>query len=78
MEDPRKRVGTWHCQYIMVDELKKEKLRLINEMYKGSLDGFYGLNDNGYDEEEVLKMTLRIEEITRILDAIRLGYYKAP
>ena len=36
MEDPKKRVGTWHCQYIMVDELKKEKIRLIDEMYKGS------------------------------------------
>ena len=78
MEDPKKRVGTWHCQYIMVDELKKEKLRLIDEMYAGSLDGFYGMNNNGLDPDEIIEKTLRIEELTRILDAIRLGYYKAP
>lgn len=78
MEDPKKRVGTWHCQYIMTDELKKEKVRLIEEMYKGSIDGFYGLNDNQMTPDEMIETTLRIEEITRILDSIRLGYYKAP
>lgn len=78
MEDPKQRVGTWHCQYIMTDELKKEKARLIDQMYTGSIDGFYGLNDNGLSPDEMIELTLRIEEITRILDAIRLGYYKSP
>ena len=78
MEDPKKRVGTWHCQYIMVDELKKEKMRLIDEVYKGSIDGFYGMNNNDLSPDEVIEKTLRIEDLTRILDAIRLGYYKDP
>ena len=78
MEDPKQRVGTWHCQYIIKEELKKEKARLIDQMYTGSIDGFYGLNDNGLSPDEMIELTLRIEEITRILDAIRLGYYKSP
>ena len=47
-------------------------------MYAGSIDGFFGMNNNGLDPDDIIKKTLRIEEITRILDAIRLGYYKAP
>ena len=78
MEDPRQRQGTWQCQYIIVDDLKREKVRLIDEMYKGSVDGFWGVQDNGMTPDEMIETTLRIEEITRILDAIRLGYYKAP
>ena len=78
MEDPRQRQGTWHCQYILTDDLKREKVRLIDEMYKGSVDGFWGVQDNGMTPDEMIEATLRIEEITRILDAIRLGYYKAP
>lgn len=78
MEDPKKRVGTWHCQYILTDDLKKEKVRLLDEMYKGSLDGFFGASTQGPTQDEIIEMTLRVEEITRILDAIRLGYYKAP
>ena len=78
MDDPRQRQGNWHAQYIIVDDLKREKQRLIDEMYKGSVDGFWGVNDNGMTPDEMIEVTLRIEEITRILDAIRLGYYKAP
>ena len=33
MEDPKKRVGTWHCQYIMTDELKKEKAKYLIKTY---------------------------------------------
>ena len=62
----------------MVDELKKENMRLIDEMYKASIDGFYGMNNNDLSPDEIIEKTLRIEELTRILDAIRLGYYKAP
>ena len=49
-----------------------KRSKLIDEMYAGSLDGFFGMNNNGLDPDEVIKKTLRIEEITRILDAIRL------
>ena len=73
-ENEGKYYAVWHIK----EDLGKEKAKLIDEMYAGSLDGFFGMNNNGLDPDETIKKTLRIEEITRILDAIRLGYYKAP
>ena len=68
--------GNYYAQWHIVRDLKTEKQNLIDEMYKGSVDGFYGLNDNGMSPDELIQVTLRIEEITRILDAIRLGQWK--
>ena len=70
--------GNYYAQWHVVEDLKKEKVRLLDEMYKGSIDGFYGLDDNQMTPDDVITATLRVEEITRILEAIRLGYYKEP
>lgn len=70
--------GDYYAAWHIKDELSKEKQRLIGEMYKGSIDGFWGVNDHGLSADELLSLTVRVEEITRILDALRLGQYKAP
>ena len=70
--------GNYYAQWHVTSDLKKEKQRLLDEMYKESIDGFYGATDSNLSPDEVISISLRIEEITRILDAIRLGYYKAP
>ena len=69
MEDPRQRQGTWQCQYTIVDDLKREKVRLIDEMYKGSVDGFWGVHDNGMSPDEMIETTLRIEDAGDLLNA---------
>ena len=69
--------GTYYAAWHIKEDLSKEKSSLIDLLYKGSIDGFYG-SPNNMTPDETIAVTLRIEEITRILDAIRLGYYKAP
>ena len=78
MDNNRENEAKYVAAYHIKDDLKREKAELIDKLYAGSIDGFFGMNNNGLDPDEIIKKTLRIEEITRILDAIRLGYYKAP
>ena len=58
---PETKTRKLDAQYIIVDDLKREKQRLIDEMYKGSVDGFWGVNDNGMTPDEMIEVTLRIE-----------------
>ena len=73
MED---REAKYIAAYHIKDDLAKEKAILIEQLYAGSVDGFFGINDNGMSPDEMISATHRIEEITRILDAVRLGSYK--
>ena len=73
MED---RDAKYIAAYHIKDDLAKEKAILIEQLYAGSVDGFFGINNTGMSPDEMIAATLRIEEITRILDAVRLGSYK--
>ena len=75
MED---REAKYVAAYHIKDDLQREKAAIIEKLYAGSIDGFFGINNNGMTPDEMIAATLRVEEITRILDAVRLGYYKAP
>ena len=68
--------GTYYAQWHIKEDLSKEKQSLLDAMYSGSINGFFGATNGELTHDQVLQMTLRVEEITRILDAIRLGYYK--
>lgn len=68
--------GTYYAVWFIKEDLYKEKRDLLDLMYSSTINGFYGATTEGLDPDDVIAMTLRVEEITRILDAIRLGYYK--
>lgn len=68
--------GTYYAQWHIKEDLGKEKQSLLDAMYSGSINGFFGATNEGLTPDEIIEMKLRIEEITRILQAIKLGYYK--
>ena len=78
MDNNRENEAKYVAAYHIKDDLAREKAEIIEKLYAGSIDGFFGINNNGMTPDEMIEATLRVEEITRILDAVRLGYYKAP
>lgn len=70
--------GTYYAVWEIKQDLAKEKNALMDMLYSGSLNGFYGAGGNNLSEEESLRISVRIEEITRILQGIKLGYYNSP
>ena len=68
--------GNYYAQWHIKEDLSKEKQSLLDAMYSGSINGFFGATNEELTPDEIIEMKLRIEEITRILNAIRLGYYK--
>ena len=69
--------GNFYAVWKIQEDLKKEKERLINSLYDVSTS-MWNANASDYSPEETAKISARVEEITRILDGIRLGYYKEP
>lgn len=68
--------GTYYAQWHIKEDLGKEKQELLNLLYSESVNGFFGATNESLSPDDVIEVKLRIEEITRILNAIRLGYYK--
>ena len=71
--------GNFYAVWRIKDDLAKEKQRLIDHLYDISTS-MWGANDvaESYNREETIMISARVDEITKILDAIRLGYYKLP
>ena len=69
--------GNFYAVWKIQDDLKKEKERLINSLYDVSTS-MWNANASDYSREETARISARVEEITKILDGIRLGYYKEP
>ena len=68
--------GTYYAQWHIKEDLSREKQDLLGVLYSESVNGFFGATNEVLSPDDVIRVKLRIEEITRILDAIRLGYYK--
>ena len=68
--------GNFYAVWQIKDDLYAEKSRILNELHEQSTSMWN--NPKGYDRERTLKLSARIEEINRILDGIRLGYYRNP
>lgn len=68
--------GNYYAQWHIKEDLRKEKQSLLDAMYSSSINGFFGATNEELTPDEIIEMKLRIEEITRIQNAIRLGYYK--
>ena len=71
--------GNFYAVWKIKDDLGKEKQRLIEYLYDISTT-MWGEGDitESYNREETILVSARVEEITKILDGIRLGYYKLP
>ena len=68
--------GNFYAVWQIKDDLYAEKSRILNELHDHSTSMW--ANPQDYDRERTLELSARIEEINRILDGIRLGYYKNP
>ena len=49
-ENEGKYYAVWHIK----EDLGKEKAKLIDEMYAGSLDGCFCMNNNGLYPDEII------------------------
>jgi len=66
--------ANWYPVFQIKQDLMKEKVRLIDELYDESINVWFGGNED--TSPGMAKKMERIEEITRILQALQLGYYK--
>lgn len=68
--------GNYYAVYQIKQDLGKEKQQLLDHLWHGS-NASWGGADTQKNEFIIATMT-RVEEINRILQALDLGYYKAP
>ena len=68
--------GDFYAVWKIKEDLQAEKSRLINSL--SDISTSMWANPTDYDKDETIRITLRVEEITAILDNIRLGRYEAP
>lgn len=66
--------GNWYPVFDIKKDLKTEKQNILDDIYSQSTSmwGGYSEEDNKY----IVDKMKRAEEITRILQALELGYYK--
>ena len=68
--------GNFYAVWKIKEDLRAEKNRLINELSDVSTSMW--VNPTGYDKDETVRISVRVEEINTILDNIRLGKYEVP
>lgn len=69
--------GNFYAVWQIKDDLNREKQMILDELY-GISTSMWQNNGSDYDKERTLELSARVEDINRILDGIRLGYYRSP
>ena len=69
--------GNFYVVWQIKDDLNREKQMILDELY-GISTSMWQNNGSDYDKERTLELSARVEDINRILDGIRLGYYRSP
>jgi len=66
--------GTWPGIYFLREDLKKEKMQLVNDMRDISLS--YWAGSDPMVDELLRSITIRVEEINLILQRVETGHYR--
>ena len=71
--------GTYFAVYEIKRDLQTEKQKLLDDLWYGTTASWGGSSEEYQAGNEFIINTMaRVEEINRILQGIKLGYYKSP
>lgn len=76
MEDPKKRTAAWPAVYFIRDDLKNEKMGLVDDMM--TMSSHYWAGTDPIQDAVLQNISDRIEEINMILHKVNMGMYEAP